>query len=83
MAVGFRRKPWCFLRDSLKIRAAVEMKIKERNMRMNELSGLSNITKQRLYRFFNKQESKAITQHDLLVICEILGIEVDIQIKYR
>lgn len=71
------------MRDSVKIRAAIEMKIKERGTKMSELGELSNITKQRLYRFFNKRENKAITQHDLLMICEVLGIEIDITIKYR
>ena len=83
MAIGFRRKPWCFLRDSAKIRASIEMRIKERGMKMSELGRLSNITKQRLNRYFTQQENKAITQHDLLVICEILGIEIDVQIKYK
>jgi transcriptional regulator with XRE-family HTH domain len=58
------------------------MKIKERGLKSTELSSLSGIPV-RWIRSWKRGNNSSLTQRDILRLADALGIEIDIQIKYR
>lgn len=79
-----RRSPsshWCVLRNNSNIRTAVQSRIKERGYTLKELEKHTGILADRISKYRNGKR-KSITQYQLFTLCEFLGIEIDVQIKF-
>lgn len=70
------------MRDSIKVRAAIELRIKQLALKNTELSKLSGIPPKWIGSWRNGNNS-ALTQFDLIKLANSVGIELDIQILFR
>jgi transcriptional regulator with XRE-family HTH domain len=76
------RRNRCIFRDSEKVRAVVEMMIKRKGLSQKELSLLSGVDIKQLNRWINRW-TYSITQEQLISICDVLGIELDVKITLK
>ena len=76
------RVNYCILRDSEKVRAAVEIRVKRLGLSTTELSKLSGIPMLPL-RSYVTNSDRIITQKQLIKLCDVLGIDVDVKIEFR
>lgn len=76
------RRNRCIFRDSEKVRAVVEMMFKRKGLSQKELSLLSGVKNNHLSNYFNRKPY-SITQEQLVAICDVLGIDLDVKITLR
>lgn len=71
----------CVLRDSEKLKSAINWRIKQKGLRTNEVARLAGITPSMLSKW-KKHGMHVVSQAAILKLCTALGIEVDLVIKF-
>lgn len=72
---------YCFLRYYEPIREAIKLKMGQRKLTYVMLSKALKKDRSMITRYISGEKPKALTQLDVLNLCYILGIEVDINLK--
>ncbi len=78
----FARKNWCLLRDNERLRATIEFKIKQSGLSLVQLGKLSGLDPKRISRW-RLMYTRHLTQHQLITLCNTLGIDVDLTVKFK
>lgn len=74
---------WCFLRDEDSIRDTVRALMKIKGLTITQLSKGVDIPIYRISQYLNSKREQRITQFQLIEICNYLGFEVDVSIKFK
>lgn len=72
---------WCLLRDSTEIHAAIQHKMKQKQLTLTKLSEISGIAKYRISMFLNRRKPN-LTQFQIMSLAKILGIEINLTVKF-
>jgi len=72
---------YCFLRHYEPIREAIKLKMVQRKLNFAKIAKALKKDRSMVGRYVKGETPKALSQIDVLKLCYILGIEVDINIK--
>ncbi len=77
---------YCVLRDSQYIKDIIKFKMKEFNLNITKLAALTGIAGYRIGRYLSHSHYDSlpsITQYQLTVLAEFLGLEIDVTAKVK
>ncbi len=73
-------KQYCLLRDSETLQMLVKSRLQELGLSINVLAKQMNVSEKHLQSYFEKGTHR-ISQLNVLYMCYLLGIEVDLSIR--
>ena len=79
-----RQKPrstYCVFRDSEKVRAAIELRLKESKLTVAEISRRTGIPEKGI-NTWRKRSRRVITQSQLIQLADYLGVHLDITVGF-
>lgn len=71
---------WCILRNSSQLRTLIQYKIRQKDWLIKETAEKAGVETYRLSRYLNRRTPN-LTQFQLMKVCEVLGVEVSLDIK--
>jgi len=74
---------WCFLRDEDAIRDTIRALMKIKGLTLSQLAKGVGIQIYRISAYMNSKREGRITQFQLIEICNYLGFEVEVEIKFK
>lgn len=77
---------WCMLRDDYRVKTLVKKRMSDGKIMIRTLANNTGIAEYRISRYLNHNHLDglpSLTQHQLITICEYLGIEVTLNIRLK
>ena len=73
---------WNFLRDNEKLRGVISQRISERGLSEKDISDGIGVQVHYLHEYL-KSSGPSLTNIQIMYICQLLGIEVDLEIEFE